>query len=124
MEPESTSPRRGELSDAIVDVELVPESVRGFAAIVSLRGEHDLASAAEVTRAIGAIAGNVLVDLTAGSFIDSTIIEALIGNAKDLEREGHFLEIVAPPENSVILRTLEIVGMRDVMVIHPARPIL
>jgi anti-anti-sigma factor len=124
MEPESTSPRRGELSDAIVDVELVPESVRGFAAIVSLRGEHDLASAAEVTRAIGAIAGNVLVDLTACSFIDSTIIEALIGNAKDLEREGHFLEIVAPPENSVILRTLEIVGMRDVMVIHPARPIL
>jgi anti-anti-sigma factor len=124
MEPESTSPRRGELSDAIVDVELVPESVRGFAAVVSLRGEHDLASAAEVTRAIGAIAGNVLVDLTACSFIDSTIIEALIGNAKDLEREGHFLEIVAPPENSVILRTLEIVGMRDVMVIHPARPIL
>jgi anti-anti-sigma factor len=124
MEPESTSPRRGELSDAIVDVELVPESVRGFAAIVSLRGEHDLASAAEVTRAIGAIAGNVLVDLTACSFIDSTIIEALIGNAKDLEREGHFLEIVAPPENTVILRTLEIVGMRDVMVIHPARPIL
>jgi anti-anti-sigma factor len=124
MEPESTSPRRGEPSDAVVDVELLPAGVRGFAAIVSLRGEHDLASAAEVARAIGAISGNVLVDLTDCSFIDSTIIEALIGNAKDLEREGHFLEIVAPPENSVIVRTLEIVGMRDVLVVHPARPIL
>jgi anti-anti-sigma factor len=124
MEPESTSPRRGEPSDAVVDVELVPDGVRGFAATVSLRGEHDLASAAEVTRAIGAIAGNVLVDLTECSFIDSTIIEVLIGNAKNLEREGHFLEIVAPPENSVIARTLEIVGMRDVVVVHAARPIL
>jgi anti-anti-sigma factor len=124
MEPESTSPRRDELPDAIVDVELVPESVRGFAAVVSLRGEHDLASAAEVTRAIGAIAGNVLVDLTECSFIDSTIIEVLIGNAKDLEREGHILEIVVPPENTTILRTLEIVGMRDMLVIHAERPIL
>ncbi len=124
MEPESTSPRRGEPSDAIVDVELVPDGARGFAAVVSLRGEHDLASAAEVAGAIGAIDGNVLVDLTACSFIDSTIIGALIGNAKDLQREGHFLEIVAPPENTGIARTLEIVRMRDVVVVHPTRPLM
>jgi hypothetical protein len=62
MEPESTFPRRGELTDAIVDVELVPESEPGFAAIVSLRGEHDLASEPELARAIGSIDGSVLVD--------------------------------------------------------------
>jgi len=54
----------------------------------------------------------LLVDLTECSFIDSTIIEVLIGNAKDLEREGHFLEIVAPPEKGVIARTLE-QGLRE-----------
>ena len=124
MEPESTSPRRGESSDAVVDVELVPDGAWKFAAVVSLRGEHDLASAAEVARAIGAIDGNVLVDLTACSFIDSTIIEVLIANAKDLQREGHFLEVVAPSENTGIARTLEIVGMRDVVVVHPTRPVV
>jgi anti-anti-sigma factor len=121
MEPDSSGvPSRG--SDALVEVELRPEGIRGFSAVLALHGEHDMASAAAVSDALDTIHGNILVDLSNCAFIDSTTIGVLIRRSQDLKSEGHYLEIVAPPSNTVIARTLDVVRMRDLIVVHPARP--
>jgi anti-sigma B factor antagonist len=120
--PDPRTPEEGSFSEPTVHVELGPKREREFAAIVSLRGEHDLATAPEVSNAIGAIDGNVLVDLSQCTFIDSTVIAVLFARNQKLEGSGRYLEIVAPRENTRIARTLELVRMRDVIVVHEARP--
>jgi anti-anti-sigma factor len=122
MRPEWSMPDEGRAYRTVIDVELRPEDERAFAAIVSLRGEHDLATATEVSDAISAIDGNVLVDLTDCSFLDSTVIGVLFARNLDLERAGSFLEVVVPPANASVARTLELVRMRDAIVVHEVRP--
>ncbi len=92
------------------------------AALVRLRGEHDLASAPALRDTLHPIFGDVLVDLSDCTFIDSSVIGALITASQELEREGHTLALVVPPENVNVARTLEIVRMRELLRIHPAIP--
>jgi anti-anti-sigma factor len=108
----------GTPSGARIDVEIHPARVPGFAAVVSLHGEHDMASAPAVVKTIGSISGNVLVDLSACEFLDSSLISAFLTGSQDLEREGHRLELLVPGENAVILHTLETIGLREVIAIH------
>jgi anti-anti-sigma factor len=119
---ESKMPDEAGPGGPVVHVELASSRERGFAAVVSLRGEHDLATASEVSEAISAIAGNVLVDLSECTFIDSTVIGVLFARNQDSERAGHVLEVVVPPANTTVARTLGLVRMRDVIVVHEARP--
>jgi anti-anti-sigma factor len=122
--PDFSEPRDDRLLHAPVEVEPRPAHERAFAAIVSLRGEHDLATAENVSQAISSVEGNVLVDLTDCTFLDSTVIGLLFAHSKDLERQGRYLEVVVPAENRTIVRTLELVRMRDVIVVHSVRPSL
>jgi anti-anti-sigma factor len=122
--PEHTEPNERRFPEPVVHVELRPAHERPFSAIVSLRGEHDLATADEVEQTIRAIDGNVLVDLSDCTFIDSTVIGVLFAANQGLERDGRYLEIVVPPANTNVVRTLELVQMRDVIVVHGVRPSL
>ena len=106
-----------------IEVELRPGDLPAFAAVVSLSGEHDLASAPQVLATLRSISGNQLVDLSACSFVDSSIISTLISASQELEREGHHLELLVPRENVIVARTLELVSMRDLFVIHEERPL-
>lgn len=108
----------GPPSAARIDVEIRPARVPGFAAIVSLRGEHDMATAPDVVKTITSIGGNVLVDLSACDFVDSSLISAFLTGSQDLEREGHRLELLVPADNAVVAHTLELIGLREVIVIH------
>jgi anti-anti-sigma factor len=107
---------------ASVDVELRPPRLPSFAAIVTLRGEHDVATSADVRGALGPIYGNVLVDLSDCGFIDSTVIGALLTKYQELEREGHRLELIASRTNPMIARTLSIVGLDALVVVHDSMP--
>ncbi|MDX6402111.1 MAG: hypothetical protein QOF27_2717 [Gaiellaceae bacterium] len=122
MGPDAGTPEEGSFSEPTVHVELGPRREREFAAVVSLRGDHDLATASQVSDAIRSVEGNVLVDLSQCTFLDSTVIGVLFATNQELEGSGRFLEIVAPRENGRIARTLELVRMRDVIVVHEARP--
>jgi anti-anti-sigma factor len=106
-----------------VDVVLRPPALPSFAAVVALRGEHDLATSADVRAALGPIYGNVLVDLSDCSFIDSKVIGALIGKHRELEREGHRLELLVPPANLVVTRSLSLVGMTSLLVVRDSLPL-
>jgi anti-anti-sigma factor len=107
---------------ASVEVGLRPPAWPSFAAIVTLRGEHDLATSQDVRRTLGPIYGNVLVDLSDCGFIDSTVIGALLTKYQELEREGHRLELIVSSENPTIARTLSIVGLDTLVVVHQSPP--
>jgi anti-anti-sigma factor len=69
--------------------------------LITLRGEHDLATAARLRGALEDVfaAGSVaIVDLSASSFIDSQVIGVIAGAATRVEaEEEHGLVVVAPP---------------------------
>ncbi|MDX6510544.1 MAG: hypothetical protein QOE36_48 [Gaiellaceae bacterium] len=117
------SPARGTSSEPAVEVEARPGREHGFAAVVKLRGEHDLVTAPEVRATIASISGNVLVDLSECAFIDSSVIGALIMTSKELERDGHLLELFVPAANETVARTLEVTRIRDLVIVHSARPL-
>jgi anti-anti-sigma factor len=105
-----------------IEVEFGPFDGSGFSARVRLCGEHDLATSREVVDALAPLDGNVLVDLSACEFIDSTIIAALLNDAQGRAREGKRLELLVPPENRTVLRTLEVSGVIDLVPVHTASP--
>jgi anti-anti-sigma factor len=85
----------------------------GYAAVVALRGEHDVATSEAVRVALEPLRGAVLVDLGACEFIDSTIIETLLGYGQQLAAKGHRLELLLPPPRSVVARALELINIRE-----------
>ncbi len=77
--------------------------------MISVIGEHDLSTSPDLLAAIGAGAGEhaaLVVDLTAATFVDSTVLRALIHGST---QAGSFT-VVAPP-GGFPRRVLEISGI-------------
>ena len=102
-----------------IEVELHSDT----AAIVTLHGEHDMESGTEV--AVGlASAGerqNVLVDLSDSTFIDSSVIGALLRAAKQARGRDGVLAIVIPPDVRAVRRALEVSGVEALLTLHATR---
>ncbi len=103
-------------------VELAPSLVPGYAAILSLRGEHDFATVPPLRAALAAIYGNVLVDLSECGFMDSAVVGLLLARLAECQRTSHRLELVVPQANAVIARMIEILRLHDILTIHDVRP--
>jgi anti-anti-sigma factor len=105
-----------------VDIEPYPESAPAYAAVVKLRGEHDMATSDAIRDAIRAIFGGVLVDLSECEFIDSAVIGVLLHASNERTREGQRLELVVPTANARMSRTIEVAGVRAILTVHETRP--
>ena len=105
-----------------IEIDVRPARAPQYAAIVSLHGEHDLATSTAIREALQPLYGDVLIDLSDCSFIDSTVIGSLISASQQLAREGHKLALVVPPGNQNIARTLEIVRIAELVRIYPQVP--
>jgi anti-anti-sigma regulatory factor len=81
-----------------------------------------MATAPDISEAIGAISGSVLVDLSDCDFVDSIIIGTLFDNAQRISKSGHRFELVVPPGSANVARTLELVHINELLAIHPGRP--
>jgi anti-sigma B factor antagonist len=93
------------------------------ASVVTLRGEHDLSSRPDLALAL-ADAGehrNVLVDLSESTFIDSSIISALLLASKRLQERDGALELVIPPAARAMRRVMEVTGVQEVLPSHETR---
>jgi stage II sporulation protein AA (anti-sigma F factor antagonist) len=87
---------------------------------VTLTGEHDVLSREAVSLAltVGRVYRFVLVDLTACTFLDSTMINALLAAAKGHAEQGGALELVVPTEANPVRRTLEIANVQMTLPFH------
>ena len=101
------------------------EVVSASAAVVTLGGDHDVASRDAIADAFGVAATgrDLLVDLTDCTFIDSTIIKLLLHTMRALEEHDARLELVidsAIPRGHVA-RVAELMGIADVITTHASR---
>jgi anti-anti-sigma factor len=84
-------------------------------AILRLVGEHDLSSAAEVTKALDGLISErqpLVIDLAPATFIDSSILAALLEARERSRSEGIGLTLSVPPETAAAVRRIvEITGL-------------
>ena len=81
----------------------------GSVVVLTLRGEHDIATRAILAATIAEHArpgAAMVVDLTPATFIDSTVLHALVTASRDAD----ILAVVAPP-GELCRRMLEITGL-------------
>ena len=109
-------------SEPEIQVEIHPEDLPEFAALVRLVGEHDLVTGEELRTALAPIQGNVLVDLSECSFMDSTTISVVMADHQARSREHRRLELLVPPENTYVTRTLEVCGVARLVPLRTSRP--
>ena len=92
------------------------------APVVSVMGEVDLASAPTFERTLLGVAegrtGEVIVDLTGCSFIDSNGLKALIAARARLEHSNRHLALVL--SNASVLRIFKITGFDKLFAIYPS----
>jgi anti-anti-sigma factor len=99
-----------------IHVDRVGESVW----IVAMTGEHDLATAPQLTEELARIAEHgtdVVVDLSDTTFVDSTIVGVLVRH-QDQPRES--VAVIAP-QGGVPRRVLDLIGARDLIPIFETR---
>jgi anti-sigma B factor antagonist len=98
--------------------------VAGDVAVVSLLGEHDLATAWEVRNAIAFAlieqGTHVVADLSETEFIDSSIVHALFDSEQLASEHGRRLSLQLRAHAGV-QRVLEITGMLDVLPVYGTR---
>lgn len=84
--------------------------------------EHDRSTSEAVRVALARLRGHVLVDLSDCTFIDSKVIGTIIAASQALARDRSRLELVLPPPGSRVRRTLEVIGLPDVLARGRAEP--
>lgn len=87
--------------------------VAGHVGVVSLLGEHDLATQAELEDAVAAVLdadADVVVDLSETEFIDSSTIHSL-ERARQLAAErGKRVTVQTSTQHAIVERVLELTG--------------
>jgi anti-sigma B factor antagonist len=87
--------------------------------VVTLRGQLDMAEAARVAAALAAVAASepqIIVDLAALEFIDSSGVAALVRGRNLARRAGGELLLAAPQQQ--VLRVLTLTRLIDVFPLH------
>jgi anti-sigma B factor antagonist len=92
-------------------------------AVVSVHGEHDLSSEPGLSEALDEAAAHssVIIDLSDCSFIDSTVIAALVRVARVVRGKDDRLALVIPPEQRHLSRVAEMTRLGEVLAIYPSR---
>ena len=121
---ESDEAERGSASvDGPVAASVGLERHSPAVAIVTLRGEHDLSTRAEIHATLARVGeeAHVLVDLSECSFIDSSVIGALVAAFQALAAQGRRLELAIPPDAAAIQRVAKVAGLTTFLAIHETR---
>ena len=100
------------------------EVISAGAAIVTLGGDHDVASRDAIADAFGVAATgrDLLVDLTECTFIDSTIIKLLLQTMRAMAENDARMELVIDTgSHGHVARVAELMGIADVIPTHGSR---
>jgi anti-anti-sigma factor len=98
------------------------EIISAETSIVTLHGEHDLASATQLTVAFAVAAGcpSILVDVSHADFIDSSVISAFLRAAAKARQRDGALELVVP-DGAAARRALDLAGVPPLLRFHETR---
>jgi anti-anti-sigma regulatory factor len=88
--------------------------------VVSLIGDHDLATKPDLLEALAGVrrGSRLIIDLHACTFVDSTIIAAILAAFQAHGPGRPDISVVMPPDTSYASRALSIVGLRDLVPTH------
>jgi hypothetical protein len=98
---------------ATIEVVIAPPEEPGVDAMVMLRGEHDLATLEGVRVALAPLEGDVLVCLAACTFVDASVIGAIVAEAVSRRLAGHRLTLRVDASVYPVRRVLEILFAAD-----------
>ena len=95
---------------ALRSIEVFHDAARtgDYDAVVVLHGEHDVATCEAVRVALAPLYGVVLLDLVDCSFVDATVMGAVLDKVDSLDRLGYRLELRLAPGPSAVTRLLEV----------------
>jgi anti-anti-sigma factor len=92
----------------------------GDVAVVSLLGEHDLATAAEVRSTLGSLlerGTDILVDLSETEFIDLSVVRALDDGQRLASEHGSRMSFQLQTD-TIVSRVLELCGLLHVWLVY------
>ena len=104
--------------------EVRSEPVGSGVEIVILSGEHDLGTVPRVRDSLGAAASEgkaILVDLSAATFVDSSILGALLEARRAALEHDRGFAVACGGEAEPVRRVLEITGLADELPVHESR---
>jgi anti-sigma B factor antagonist len=105
-----------------IEFSITDRQVNADTHVVAVTGEIDLFTAPEfkqrVSAPIDAGSSNVVVDLRATTFIDSSSLGVLIGAHRRLKLRGGALVVVC--DNEAIVKTFRITGLDGVFTLVPS----
>ena len=92
-------------------------------AVVALAGEHDLSTAPELRSQLHAALaeGGLVIDLSACTFLDSSILGVLLGSLRRAREEERGFALVLGKGEPAVRRIFEVTGLTSVFPICDAR---
>ena len=110
--------------EALADSDISVTSLDQHRWLITLTGEHDISTAPHLNESLDRIfaTGTVVVlDLSHATFIDSTILHALLAaNIRAEKTPGEELAIVIP-DDSISARVIDLAGLRNHLPIYQNR---
>ena len=100
------------------------ESAGDRAEVVVLIGEHDLGTVPRVKEALASAAADgkaVLVDLSSATFVDSSILGALLEARRSATDSDRGFAVACSGEAEPVRRVLEVTGLADELPVHATR---
>jgi anti-anti-sigma factor len=88
--------------------------------VISLSGDHDLSTKSRLVEALVRVRQErwVVIDLQRCTFVDSTIIGAILAACRRGAAREPNVSVVLPPDTSYVWRALSVIGLRDLVTAH------
>jgi anti-sigma B factor antagonist len=90
--------------------------------VVAIRGEHDLSTAPDLRRQIDELVGEgkaTIVDLSAATFIDSSVLGAILDGRRRADEEGVGFAVAQSDSGAdAVTRVLDITGLKAELPVH------
>jgi anti-sigma B factor antagonist len=104
--------------------EIALERTDGGLAVLTMRGEHDLNTAADLRSHLDPILGEgeaVVIDLSPATFVDSSILGVILDARRRASEAGSGFAVMHADGADAVGRVLEITGLRDELPVHTSR---
>lgn len=93
--------------------------------VVSIQGEHDIASAPELRSVLAAALeahSGVVADLTPASFVDSTVLGVLLGAREQAQERGRgFAVLLSADAELAVRRIIDVTGLAPILPVFDTR---